>query len=338
MDRHQLTDGSESDPRGGSPADAAPGAPDASPSVTPRSSSLRRAVQLAVLVLVVAAATWTVFQNRQSFVETVRSVGWGGVLLALVAGLLGVGVSGLEWRAVLGGFGVRLGVADALGVFFVSQLGKYLPGSVWPVVMQMEAGRQRGASRKTVLTANLVAIALSLATGLVIAGALLPFSSPDALRRFWWALAALPVVVVLALPRSLPSLMNLGFRLLRRSPIEVDMAPRASLVAAGWAALSWLGQGLLLAVLVCTVVGFSWGAVALSVGGTALAITAGILFIPAPAGAGLREVVLGFVLVTVMTSGQAVAVVVAMRVLLLLVDILLAGIAALTIRLRPSTA
>jgi len=29
-------------------------------------------------------------------------------------------------------------------VFFVSQLGKYMPGSVWPIVMQMEAGRPPG--------------------------------------------------------------------------------------------------------------------------------------------------------------------------------------------------
>ena len=61
-----------------------------------------------------------------------------------------------------------------------------------------------------------------------------------------------------------------------------------------------------------------------------LAVSAGILFLPAPAGAGMREVVLGFVLLSALTSGQVVAVVVASRVIILLADLLLAALVSLT--------
>ena len=62
-------------------------------------------------------------------------------------------------------------------MFFVSQLGRYLPGSLWPIVMQMDAGRRRGASRKTMLAANLITVTLlSLCVGLVLAALLFPFS------------------------------------------------------------------------------------------------------------------------------------------------------------------
>ncbi|MEP6798528.1 MAG: UPF0104 family protein, partial [Lapillicoccus sp.] len=96
---------------------------------------------------------------------------------------------------------------------------------------------------------------------------------------------------------------------------------------------AWVGQGLHLTVLASAVAGFSWGLVALCVGGMGLAVSAGVLFLPAPAGAGLREVVLGLVLASVMSSGQAVSVVVASRVVLSAVDLLLAGSGAVVDRI-----
>jgi hypothetical protein len=221
---------------------------------------------------------------------------------------------------------VRFGFIEGARVFFVSQLGKYLPGSVWPILMQMEAGRRRGASRRTMLAANLVTILISVCVGVVLAGLLLPFSSPAALHRFWWALAALPLLLVLAHPRSLPFLLNLALKALRREPQDVHMTYKATAIAAGWATLSWIGFGTHLAVLAAAVGKPGLGLLTLCIGGMALAVSAGLLFLPAPAGAGIREIVLGYVLVAAMTSGQVVAVVIASRVIALLADVLLAGV------------
>lgn len=296
-------------------------------------SRQRELLGILLVVLVVAAVVLTVARNRESFADTLRQVGVGGVFLSLLCGLVGVGVTGPQWRAVLGGLGVHFPLPDALRVFFVSQLGKYLPGSVWPIVMQMEAGRARGASRTTVIAGNLVTLVISLASGLVLAGLLLPFSSPEALGRYWWAMAALPLIIVLALPRSLPFLIDKLLVLARRRPLGVRMTPGATVSASSWAVLAWVGQGLHLTVLASAVAGFSWGLVALCVGGMGLAVSAGVLFLPAPAGAGLREVVLGLVLASVMSSGQAVSVVVASRVVLIAVDLLLAGSGAVVDRI-----
>ena len=50
----------------------------------------------------------------------------------------------------------------------------------------------------------------------------------------------------------------------------------------------------------------------------------------------MRELVLGYVLVAVITSGQAVAVVVASRVILILVDLLLAAVSVALAPRRPA--
>lgn len=290
-------------------------------------SHLRGYASFAVLVLVLAGVGYTIAKNRRSFADSLARVGIGGLLLSLVFGVIGVLGTAFEWRAVLAGLGVEFGTRDGLRVFFVSQLGKYLPGSVWPIVMQMEAGRARGANRKSMIAANLVTVLLSVASGVVVAAVLLPFSYPAALHRFWWALAALPLVLVLVHPRSLPFLMDHLLRLLRRQPLEVRMTTAATVKASAWSLVSWLGLGLHITVLVAAIGKPSFTVLALSIGGICLAVSAGVLFIPSPAGAGPREFVLGFVLVAVLSSGQALAVVVASRVLLIAADLLCALVA-----------
>jgi uncharacterized membrane protein YbhN (UPF0104 family) len=295
-----------------------------------RTSRRRELLSWLMLVLVLAAVAVVVSRSWQAFVDSIDKVGIRGIALSLGAAVLGVVGNYLQWRSVLVGLEVRFGVLEGARVFFVSQLGKYLPGSVWPIVMQMEAGRRRGASRKTMLAANLITVLLSLCVGLVLAALLLPSSSPAALHRFWWALAALPLLAVLAHPRSFPFLLDRVLKVLRRPPLDVRMTGPATMTALGWSALSWVAFGAHLAVLAAAVGKPSLGLLALCIGGMGLAVSAGLLFLPAPAGAGMREVVLGFVLVTALTSGQVVAVVVASRVIILLADLLLAGLVSLT--------
>jgi hypothetical protein len=251
--------------------------------------------------------------------------------------MVGVFGSYLSWRSVLIGLGIRFGFFEGAHLFFVSQLGKYLPGSVWPIVMQMEAGRRRGASRKTMLAGNLIVVLLSVCVGVVLAGLLLPFSSPAALHRFWWALAALPLLLVMAHPRSLPFLLDLVLKVLRRDPLDVQMTPKATMAAVGWSTLSWVGFGTHLAVLAAAVSKPSLGLLTLCIGGMALAVSAGLLFLPAPAGAGMREIVLAYVLVAALTSGQIVAVVIASRAIIAVADLLLASIFSATGRSRTVT-
>jgi hypothetical protein len=306
----------------------------AAPATKPRTSRLRELSGALVIVLVLAGVALTIARNRHAFVDSIKQVGVLGFLLSLLFGVIGVGATHLEWRAVLAGLGIRFGPVEGAQVFFVSQLGKYLPGSVWPVLMQMEAGRRRGADRKTLIATNMITVVLSIAGGVVLAGILLPFSYAAALHRFWWALAALPLVLVLAHPRSLPYLLNRVLVLVRRKPLDVRMSAAATARASAWAGLSWLGLGLHLTVL-CALIGhFSIGLVALCIGGMGLAVSAGVLFIPAPAGAGMREVVLGYVLVSALDHGQVVAVVVASRVILIVVDLILAAGATLAARIR----
>ncbi|HET6966525.1 MAG TPA: lysylphosphatidylglycerol synthase domain-containing protein [Acidimicrobiales bacterium] len=292
-------------------------------------------MSLLLVVAVVAAAGYAVYRERHTFSTAYQQLGPGLLVASFFCGLAGVGVTWLGWRQVLLGLDVDLPWEAGARVFFVSQLGKYLPGSVWPALMQMEEGRAHGASRRTMLGANVITVALGCAMGLIVACVLLPLYDLEVLRSYWWVLLALPVLLVLLHPRTLPALLDRAFRLLRRPPLGERLDLRREVLASSWMLTSWILLGLEVGVLAGGLAR-GHGSVSvylLSIGGMALAATAGLLFIPAPAGAGIRDVVLGLVLSTVMKAGTAVVVVITSRALLTAADLALAGLAATAHRL-----
>jgi glycosyltransferase 2 family protein len=304
--------------------------PEAKPSLDWR----RVATGAGIICLALAGAFFAIYRDRHTFIDTIRHIGPEAVVVSALCGLAGVSCAYPTWKEVLTGLGVEIPWGPGGRVFFTSQLGKYVPGSVWPAVMQMEAGRARGANRRTMLGANLTAIVLSCSSGLIVAAVLLPLYDASALAHYWWGLLALPVLLVMLHPRALPALMDRVFLLLRRPPLGERLDARHEARAFAWSLLMWLGLGLHLAILAAAATHWSASIVLLCIGGMALAVPLGILFIPAPAGVGVRDVILVLVLGSVMGSSQALAVVVASRAILIACDLTAAALAVFALRRR----
>ncbi len=117
---------------------------------------LRLGFVLAAIGLAIAA----VVRDRAGFADAVGRVGLlrsSVALLAVIAGLL---ASAQVWRAAMASFGARLTTADAGRMFFLTQVGKYLPGSVWPLLAQMELARRRGMPRALAGVAGVLFLAV----------------------------------------------------------------------------------------------------------------------------------------------------------------------------------
>lgn len=305
---------------------------------------LRRLLPYLFVLAALAAAGWAVLRDRDRVLDAVGDLGWSAVAASLVLGVVGTYATFLCWRAVLRGLGATVSAGGSgAAVFFVTQLGKYLPGSVWPVVAQMEYGRRRGVGRATMLAANALTIAIGVAVGLVVAAATLPLSSPEVFARFWWALLALPSLLAVLHPRVLPWLLDTAMRRIGREPSGLALGWGTTLAACGWFLVSWLAYGVHVHLLLAGAGGSGWRLLLASVGGFALASSAGLLAVPVPAGAGVREVVLLATLAPAVGTPLAVAVTLVSRVLLLVVDLLLAAGGAVARRVsdpsgaRPSS-
>jgi len=290
-------------------------------------------LKIGFLAVAAAAGVWYVVANWDETGPALRQIGWGAAL-ASVPPVVGAGIAGmLAWRRLMADLGHPLPVVPAGRVFYTSQLGKYLPGSVWTFLAQVELAKQLKVPRTVSFAVSVLALILSLAVGLGMAVVLLPFGAGDALREFWWLWLVLPVLIAVIHPAVATWGINLMFRILRRPPLAVRPSGRGMLTATGWQILSWCLMGLHCYILVRAAGAEGWTVLPLAVGGFTLAYCAGVLFVPAPAGVGVRELALGAALATAISPQAAAAVVLVSRLALAVVDM---GMAALSIhRTRP---
>lgn len=298
-----------------------------------RAGTLVRAGLVVVVLVLLAREVWTV---RDDIARPLVAIGPGIALLALTAAFGGLVIGMLGWRVLLAGLGTSLPLDAAARLYFVSGLGKYLPGGLWPALGHAETARRMGEPPLRLAFAFLASVALSVATGLALGMLVLP--GLDAGPAVWTAAAT--VVAVIAVPVVVPSsmgrLVSLAGRILRRpspsvSPPGVRSTVTAALlIGAGWA-VSALHVPLL-----AVAVGGRWADLWVLAGGFVLAGTAGVLAFVLPAGLGAREVVLGVVLSTVLPAAAVVAVVATSRVVVIAADVAAAALAALLSRSTPA--
>lgn len=262
------------------------------------------------------------------------------LVISLLLCLVGVFFSFLLWRGVLAALGSRVPVAAAARIFFVAQLGKYLPGSVWPVVAQMKFGQEAGIPRQRMGLAFVLTFGLSIGWGLLIGLLALPAmfaaDSDAGLGSAWplLLLAAIPVVVVLLTPRALNAALALALRVLRRPGLDQLLTGRQIATASLWTVVFWLVFALHLWVLVAGLGVDPVAALPVAIGGFALAFSIGPLLVVLPAGAGVREAALVILLLPVLDVAEATAVALTSRGLLMVTDGVLAAGSALLPRAR----
>lgn len=295
-----------------------------------------RPVRVGFVVVTVALGAYAVVsewdQIRQAL-DRLSILAIGASIVAIVIGLVAsMGV----WRSLLAGLGSPLPWRVAARVLFISQLGKYLPGSVWPMVAQMELGRDHGVPRRRSATAFVLLMFFNLTTGLLVACATLPFAALD-LPLLRWAFVLTPVLLIGFHPRVLNPMLGLLLRLAKRPPLEQPLRWSTCLVAAGTLVVQWIFLGLHILALVTDLGADPGGSALLSIGGFALAWAIGPLLVIAPAGLGLREVTMVAVLSPAVGSGNAIVVAVTSRVLMTITDLLLAGLSAISLRKKRAT-
>jgi uncharacterized membrane protein YbhN (UPF0104 family) len=284
------------------------------------------------IVAIVGYITWQVVKQWDDVRAAMGQIGPWGIVGSLVATVVGLGATGVAWRMLLAGLGNALRPGAAAGVFFVAQIGKYLPGSVWPYVAQARIGRTYGVPVSRSAVAGVLFVMLHCATGAVVAAALLPLAGAETIPQRVGGLPwVIPLVLLLLHPRVIHALLKLAHRVVRRGAAPQVVPWSAMLPAIGAMAVTWTCYGVALFLLVAPLGGASWRGAVLSTGGFALAWTAGflaaaVLVVAAPAGLGVREVALYSVLAPVLTGGPATAVVVFSRIGQLIGDVAWAGI------------
>jgi uncharacterized membrane protein YbhN (UPF0104 family) len=296
-------------------------------------SRRRRLVRAGLGVLALVFIVLAIRSQGDEIADGLSRLSIGTITLAFVAVLVGLTATALSWRALLTGLGSPLPPAVAARVFMLAQLGKYLPGSLWPVLAQAELGRDHGVPRARSAVAAMGVLVVSLVVGAVVAVGCLSLSATGAIRTYWY-IGLVPVLGLAVLsPPVLSRLLALAFKLIRRPGAETRIAGSALLVSAAWMLVQWVCFGVQVWLLARGLGGGHDRLLLLATGAFAVAWVVGFLIVFVPAGAGAREAALVLVLGPSIGNGNALALALVSRVLLIAGDLVTVGVAVVSARI-----
>ncbi|GAB4046345.1 lysylphosphatidylglycerol synthase transmembrane domain-containing protein [Catellatospora paridis] len=304
---------------------------------------LQRLARIGVIVLITAAIGWSVARQWDEVVEIFQRLSWPPVVAAVLAVLVGMGANVLAWRAALADLGFRVDVATAGRITLIGNLAKYVPGSVWSYVLQMELGRRAGLPRSRALLTSMIATGLGMTAGLALALSVGLPAQGGSLDQFIKIvmLIVVPVALICAVPAVATRLINLALKALRRDPLEQSLTWRGVLRTVGWSAVAWLFFGLHLWLLVNALTPTGFDGLLRCVAAIALAMVISTFAVFAPSGLGVREGLLVAALTPFLApfagdveraAGLALGLALASRVVFTVADLVAAGLAALSAR------
>lgn len=247
---------------------------------------MRRAVRGGWLVLLLAALALALRSRWAEVSGDLASLDVGWLVVAGVAALLGVGLSAGIWHAMVVGIGEPLAVRVSLRIFFVGQIGKYVPGAVWPAVTQAALARDHDVAPRATVSAVTLFLWVHLVSGATVGVGLLALTG----GLSGWTLLAVPVLTALLAPPVLRTALRWLLRIARRDPLRRLPDARHLAAACAWALAMWAAYGTHVWALTAAV-GQPVGP-ARAGGAFAAAWVVGFVLLIAPAGVGPREAAL----------------------------------------------
>lgn len=286
---------------------------------------LRTLARAGFVAAVVAFAAWGLRGTGHELADAVAATPVRGLALAAGLVVLGLLTTCGAWLRLLAGYGHPLAPAAGRRVFFVGQLGKYIPGSVWSMGAHADLARGLGVPVRVTVGTSLAFLGLNVATAGLLALGMLAAGMPTLpLPRWTGALGALGCAVTLTPPvvSRLGTLVSGSAGTLR-----LGWGALGSLVAR--MALTWTCYaGALVALVPATTAGRAAELLVVAAGGFAAAYVVGVAVVVAPAGVGAREVTLVALLAPAVGLATATAMALVTRVLHTAADLALAALSA----------
>lgn len=254
---------------------------------------------------------------------------WSFVALATLIVLAAYALLIQVWRVLLvsWGAGGRLPLREAARVWFVSNLGRYVPGKVWQISTMAVMAQRRGFSPVTATGAALVVNLASVASGFVVvlatgAGVLSWFGRAG--PRVSVLVAGILLAGLLLWPVALRAATPLLTRLTRGRVVLPPLPARPVWLAALGTAVAWVLYGVAFEWFGAAFVGRASGATPLYVAAFTGSYLVGYLAVLAPGGIVVRELALSTSLTNLglLTAPEAWLVAIASRLWLTLLEAL----------------
>ena len=280
-----------------------------------------------VLLGVAATVFFVAFAYRTATLHNLQPLWRGPVVSAIAMASIAyatiIPISGWSWGRLLRGTGVRFPTLQLSMIIGISQMAKYVPGSVGQYLGRTAMSLQRGIPARSLFVTLVLEVLLTVAaaivvglTGLVVASREVSILPLDHRHTVVAAIVGLVISVLGLLVAAHSQWWFPGWLAPHLTVIKSTVTSSSRALSAAFAAyvLNYIVVGLGLYVLASAVVGLPPGPAPLFIGIFALSWVVGFVVPGAPAGLGVREGVMAGLLAPSLESARALEIILAFRV------------------------
>lgn len=238
------------------------------------------------------------------------------------------------WHLITLKLGIALSIRETLESWFYSQLGKYLPGKVWLLLGRFYLYESKGKSKKLISTA----LYFEMVT-IIIAGGIIFLASLSLLKeavhffqreQIGWAIFLLLIAFLFLHPRFLQKIMNWFLMGFKREPVTLSISYLDILWILFICVLAWLVGGIGFYLFVDSIYPIPSRHFLFLTGALAVSSALGLIALFAPAGLGVREGTLVYLLANLVPSPIAVILSITTRLWMTVIEIGLIGVVYLS--------
>jgi len=278
--------------------------------------SLAKVIFIAVVVFFLGQQIATHWSDIRDYEWSVEPV---GLILSLVTGLVTFFIMSAVWRALIAGFGHRIGVFSAFRIFYLSNLGRYIPGKIWQLFGILYLAKRKGIPAEragaSFILVQLFAIPASFLV-FVIAAQIEPQLLVDKVAVLGdassWVITITMVLICAAItlyPQLFLAVGNKILARLGRPVVDFRLDKKVALGVFCGYGIGWICYGAAFWLFVRSVTAGDQLSFVAAVGLFNAAYQIGYLVLFAPGGFGPRELVMGLLLAPFLGPvGTAVAV------------------------------
>lgn len=240
------------------------------------------------------------------------------LLVNIIAAFWSVGV----WKLLLRGAGYDVPLGGLARIWFVSALGRYIPGKIWQFVGAVQIGRTTGLPGAVTVTSLVANAFYFLVAAVLVSVYLLPAGlgiDSAILAVVQWIA---PVILILVHPAPLAAAFRIIGRLTGRDLSEWKGSWGDAVRIVILAIIGWGLTGCALYLFLLSLTPLPWTAVPAVIGMNAVSFIVGNMVFIAPAGLGAKEGALAVMLAAYMTAPGAALVAIAARLWTVAAEIL----------------
>ncbi|MDA3838177.1 MAG: lysylphosphatidylglycerol synthase transmembrane domain-containing protein [Candidatus Delongbacteria bacterium] len=289
-----------------------------------RNEKFIRVVKLLLLALVLFFVVKNIVDNF-SYIKDINllNLNFGYILPALLVTIISLFIPVFAWRYLLGTLGADLKILKAMRIWFISNLGRYIPGKVWQISGLILLSNKEGVTKKTssvsVIYSQIVANSIALLLWVV-------FTFGD---NNWKGNLLILIVILVSLssfPFIINKLVNIILIRMKKQKNEFVVSYSKFIIYVLSQLLNWLVMGLAFIIFINLFTDLSIFDHPTTLFILPISWTLGLLAIFAPGGIGVREGIMTVYLSMFISPGLAAVIPWIYRIWLTVFELLLAGI------------